>query len=275
MSDYIDLIILIIAGALGGFLSGLLGIGGGVIFIPFLDYFLGAIGYKDEELVKFILANSLFIIIFTGLISSYKHYKLKNFHPKAILYTVFPAVVSSQIFTILNNKYNFYSENIFSVVFISLMIYIFFKMAFAKEMHMDGEVTSTDASTRKYGIVGFFTGLVSAMSGLGGGAVMIPMFTHYMKLGIKTANSISVGTMPLFVLPLAISYLNSTPVVSNSPAWEIGYMNFSIVLPMIAGVILLAPLGVKTAQKVSSKTLSVIFAMVILVNIVKMILKLI
>lgn len=275
MPEYLDLIILVIAGALGGFLSGLLGIGGGVIFIPFLDYFFYKLGYYDNELVRVILANSLFIIIFTGLISSYKHYKLNNFHPKAIIYTVIPAIISSSVFTYLVKKYEFYDEKVFSIVFISLMIYIFIKMVNVKKKDEEQIIEATEGKPTKFGIVGFLTGLVSAMSGLGGGAVMIPMFTRYMKLSIKVANSISVGTMPLFVLPIAIVYFNYKPEIETDSIWQFGYMNFAITLPMVLGVIFLAPLGVKTSQKVSERTLSIIFAIVVLVNIIKMVFKLI
>ena len=64
MLEWFDYLLLIAAGAIGGFMSGLIGVGGGIIFVPILTYFLSRLGYADEVLVKAVLANSLFAIIF-------------------------------------------------------------------------------------------------------------------------------------------------------------------------------------------------------------------
>jgi uncharacterized membrane protein YfcA len=69
--EIIDYVILAVFGALGAFISGFLGVGGGIIYIPVLDYFLKKAGMNDDMLVKGILANSLFTIIFSGSVSSY------------------------------------------------------------------------------------------------------------------------------------------------------------------------------------------------------------
>ena len=85
--EIIDYVILAVFGALGAFISGFLGVGGGIIYIPVLDYFLKKAGMNDTMLVKGILANSLFTIIFSGSVSSYNQYKHGNFFPKQILQT--------------------------------------------------------------------------------------------------------------------------------------------------------------------------------------------
>ena len=56
-------------------MSGLIGVGGGIIFVPILTYFLSRLGYADEVLVKAVLANSLFAIIFTGGTISFKQFR--------------------------------------------------------------------------------------------------------------------------------------------------------------------------------------------------------
>ena len=95
MLAYSDFIILFLRGSVGAFLSGFLGVGGGIVYIPILDYFLSKLGFSDDNLVKAILANSLFTIIFSGSVSSYKQYKLGNFYPREIFYTAITGVLAA------------------------------------------------------------------------------------------------------------------------------------------------------------------------------------
>ena len=65
MIDYTAIIYIFLLGSIGGFLSGFLGVGGGIVYVPILDYFLTKLGFTDGDLVNAILANSLFTIIFS------------------------------------------------------------------------------------------------------------------------------------------------------------------------------------------------------------------
>ena len=85
--DYSLILTLFFFGIVGGFISGLLGVGGGIIFVPILSTVLATIGYGDEELAKYILANSFAATFFAGAVSTLKQYKLNSFYPKRILKT--------------------------------------------------------------------------------------------------------------------------------------------------------------------------------------------
>ena len=50
---------LLLLGSLGGFLAGLLGVGGGVLFIPVITAYLQQYNISSAEMVKFTLANSI------------------------------------------------------------------------------------------------------------------------------------------------------------------------------------------------------------------------
>jgi uncharacterized membrane protein YfcA len=252
-----DIIILAICGCIGGFMSGYLGVGGGIVYIPVLDYFLYKLGLRDDDLVKSILANSLFTIIFSGSVASYKQYRTGNFYPREILLTAIPGMVSSLFLTWLIKSGDWYSKGIFNYVFASMMLLIIIRMFFFKpHANLESEV---EGPSYKFNITGLFAGVITAFSGLGGGVVMTPVFTDWIKINIKKASSISNGVIPLFALGIGIYNLTSSPAF-DIPMWHFGFIVFPVVIPLIAATFIFAPLGVKASHTSSQKTVRLVFA---------------
>ena len=251
-----DFIILFLFGSFGGFMSGYLGVGGGIIYVPVLDYFLSKY-FHDTELVKAVLANSLFVIMFSAAVASYKQYKLGNLYFKEIVQTLLPGIVSVVILQILINRGTWYSRDVFLYFFLTMLLFVVFKMFLSKPKTIIAK--STKADNYKYNITGAFAGIVTAMSGLGGGVIMTPVFTEWMKLDIKKASAISTGVILGFAIVIGILNLNAVPqnYVNN---FQFGYILLPIALPLIIGTFLFAQMGVKTAQKSKSQTIRIIFA---------------
>ncbi|MBC7382867.1 MAG: sulfite exporter TauE/SafE family protein [Bacteroidia bacterium] len=254
-----DYLIIAILGSFGAFLSGLLGVGGGIIFIPVLDHFLKKCGMHDDMLVKGILANSLFTIIFSGSVSSYKQYKMGNFFPKQIWQTALPGVFTAILLTYLIKSGNWYNKGTFNYVFAGMLLVIMIRM-FLKGKTTPG--TWPEPTARQFGTTGFFTGIITALSGLGGGVVMTPVFTDVLKIPIKKASSISNGVIPLFAIAIGIYNLGDTPPYKISE-WQVGYIVFPVILPMILAAFIFAPLGVKIAQQTTQSIIRLIFAMMV------------
>jgi len=251
-----DYLLILLLSSTGGFMSGFLGVGGGIIFIPILDFYLRKIGLEGGDSVKAILANSLFTIIFSGLFSSYKQFKLGNFFPKEIMYTASTGVISAVGMTAIIKAGTWYNAQLFSYVFAGMLFLITTRMFLSKPKQV---IVETTIKPIKYSITGFFAGIITAMSGLGGGVVMTPVFTDWLKVDIRKASSISNGVIPVFAIAVGILNL-STPATVKVSDWQIGFIIFPVVLPMIISSIIFAPLGVSIAQKTPQKYIRVVFA---------------
>ena len=66
---------LLALGLAAGFLAGLLGIGGGMLLVPFLTFILGQRGVDAGLAVKMAIATSMATIMFTSLSSVRAHHR--------------------------------------------------------------------------------------------------------------------------------------------------------------------------------------------------------
>jgi uncharacterized membrane protein YfcA len=262
-----DIIILIIAGGLGGLLSGLLGVGGGVVYVVILTHYFEKLQLGNIEQVRFILSNSFFAILFSSLIGSYQQIKLKNFYLREVLLTASTAVVSWIIVTLLIINFDWYSKEVFTIIFIILLIASALKM-FLTSKNGSNNVYKDILPKKTYPIVGIFTGFFSALSGLGGGVITVPALSDIMKLKIRKATSISLGVIPFLAAASFILYALASPQENVSSS--LGYLNPKLVIPMVLGGLFTAPIGVRLSNKLSEKTTRLYFVLLLLIVSVRM-----
>lgn len=196
----LDILILFSTGLAAGFLSGFLGIGGGVIAVPVLVYFLSGTVEPD---ILFLTAStiSLGVVFFASSNSAIKHIKSHNYYKKAIvpvaLGSILGPVPGSWICAVIPDKGRML---IFSVTLGLLAVRIFF---------LDNE--DEDGNPKKHPrfsypvmfLSGLFMGTVSAMTGIGGGSILVPLLAVILHFNIKKA----VGLASIVMIFNAVSSL--------------------------------------------------------------------
>lgn len=264
--DTINVIVVLAGGLLGGFLAGLLGIGGGVIYVTILSYVL-ADSIESSEIVWYIVANSAFGIFIATASASIKNIKMHQFYFKESLKVAIPALLTILGFSYWITQTHWYSKEKFTFFFVLILILFALRMFFDKRSSSD----KNSISDRKFIFTGLLTGIFSALSGLGGGIIMIPFFSSIFKLQIKKAKSISLSVMPVITFGMSVFYALQHNKVVETDFYSIGYLLPQIALPLALCVYFSAPLGVKTANKLDDKQLKVIFAALILAVVARMI----
>jgi uncharacterized protein len=269
-------------GCFGGFLFGMVGIGGNVLYIPVFSILLTQIGFHDEELSRAIIANALFILVFTGSAVSWKQFSVGNFFLREILLTASTGASTAFLICLLIKSGNWYDKKTFDLVFTGLLIITLLRLFTGqnkeKKETLSPNLEQGDPSVfspifnKKYPffIVGTITGALTAFSGLGGSIVMIPLFTEFVGLSMKKAHSISVGVVPLMALTISTFYFFGKPNVVSLPISQFGYLNVGMVAPVIIGSMITAPFGVQAAHKVKPRTQKMVFATIVGVVLFKM-----
>ncbi|MFL5730012.1 MAG: sulfite exporter TauE/SafE family protein [Cytophagaceae bacterium] len=255
-----------LAGLIGGFIAGLVGIGGGVVYVFIIPISLSYIGVPKAEIVQYTIANSMFAILFASASANYVLIRLKLFYRKAVLIISLSAIVSSVLVLHFIVNTPWYSLRVFNIIIVVLLFYMLFTtLRSARKVF----VFPLDSLKRwKLAIVGAAGGTIAALSGLGGGIVIIPILNSFMKIDMRKASSISSGVIMLTALTMTLYNLFEKPV-HEFKAYNMGYIIFPIALTLSLGVVIASPFGVKISRKLSSSTISYIYAGFLILVILK------
>ncbi len=268
MESIIDIITLVLLGGLGGLLAGLLGIGGGIIYVLIFDYFLSRLGIPKELFVPSIIANSMFAILFAGISGSYKQWKNNNFFPNEMITTGLAASISSITFSYIISHGTWYTKEKFSIVFIILLVLIAIRLFTQRKKTESNE--NAKASISALSLTGIISGTIAAFSGIGGGVIIVPILTDIIKMPIKKATSISLGVIS--IMALFTSFYNgmfSTVNTSNQPL-----LIFSLAIPVAIGSLIASPIGVSVSHKLKPSQIRIILIIFLIVVISKMLIAL-
>lgn len=248
---------LVLIGIFAGFISGLLGVGGGFLIVPLQYFLLESVGVSSSLALLTSLGTSLAIIIPTASSGAYRHSK--------VLKNIFKPGVKLGIFGIIGGVMggiivSYLPVNIIKIIFGIFLIFI----AIYNFLTVNNDKSETRLSFNIFNIaiVGLIVGLLSGILGIGGGLFIILALT--LLFGYSLIQSIGISSV--FISSTAIggtlSYIYTGWNIDTLP-YSLGYV--SILNLLIIGMfsIPLAYYGAKVAHKIPAKTLKKIFAILV------------
>ncbi len=265
-----DLIILSLAmlgtGLVGGILAGMLGVGGGIVIVPMLEFALGFVGVDPSIRMHIAIATSLATIIPTSISSSRAHFKRGS---------VDLALVKSWALWIMAGTLagTWLASLVHSRVLSGLFAVVAFLVALKMMLPLDNK-TLTAGMPKGPAIYSAPTliGLISAMIGIGGGSLSVPTMTAFGE-PIHRA----VGTAALFglliAIPGTIGYMVTGYGNPLLPAGSLGYVNFLGLALIAPTTVLAAPFGARLAHAMNKRHLTLLFGSFLLIVAIRMLVK--
>ncbi len=258
------ILILLACGCLAGFLAGLLGIGGGVVFVP-VFYFVFMHAFHADGNTAMVLATgtSLTCMIPTSISAALSQYRrgntslevLRIWAPGLILGVICGAVISS-----------FYGGEWLAILFGSVMILNSLNTLLrAKAKPMFASLPRPFIQR----MLGFLIAGFSVMLGIGGGTLTVPVLN---ACSVEPHKSIGTSSaVSLFVcVPGAVIMLATGTTPADAPLGTFGLVNLLAALCVVPISVLFAPLGVRFGKKISPVTLKRIFAVALFIVSVRM-----
>jgi len=121
--------------------------------------------------------------------------------------------------------------------------------------------------------IGLASGVVSALAGVGGGVITIPMMYYFLKMPLKLTIGTSSATVIITAFFSVAGYILSGMGHADLPEWSLGFVDLQHGIAIIIGTFLLARIGAYVSFKTSPYRLRIMFALFIISLSVYMLLK--
>jgi len=256
-------LIYIFLGIFAGTLSGIFGIGGGLVIVPTLLFCFKLLNFPQEHIMHMTIGTSLAVILVTVTNSMYGHHLNKNIDWKIVKKIFIFLVVGAFGGGFVSKSLDTFTlELIFAVYVVLVSLKMFSELKIERELR--------ETSNTLYGVVGFIIGFKSTILGIGGGTISIPFLTwrgHPMKTAVGVSASLGI---PIALAGVS-SYIYNGYALESLPENSLGY----VYLPAVIGVVLtssyFARVGAKLSHKLPQEKMKKGFAVFLMIVAVKMI----
>ncbi len=238
-----DIILYILCGLSAGLLAGYLGLGGGIVMVPYLTIVTG-LDFKTAVPV------SVSAIMVNSLAASNEYLKKGMVDIEMVivlsLFMVIGNITGSNLSQVIPSDF-------IRLVFTVLLIYT--ALSLLKDKKKSEQISFSDNRMKMFFItvvISFFTGILAGLLGIGGGVILVPVLYLVVGLPLTTAR----GTSSLMVgfsaaAAATVYFLN-------------GMIDYMVVAPVITGVVIGGKLGGYLGTIAKPKIVKIIFVCVML-----------
>jgi uncharacterized protein len=221
----------ILVGFIAGVLSGLFGVGGGVVTTPAVNVLLGGTAIQA-------IATPLPVILPTSVVGAYTYARAGEVSFRAARWAIPPGIAGAIGGAFLTELVNAHLLLVLTAVLIAWTAFEVMRGRPSRTPWVKGATPGW-----KYSAIGTVAGFVSGLLGVGGGIVMVPAFTLAIGMPLKRALGTSLVVIAALVIPGTIVH------------WALGHIDWAIFGVLTLGVVPGARLGARLAIGARERTL--------------------
>jgi uncharacterized membrane protein YfcA len=244
---------LVVAGLAAGFLSGLLGIGGGGVLVPALYEVFRALDVDPAIRMHLALGTTLAVIVPTAF-RSFAGHRARGSVDMGLLRRVAPFILLGVLAGVLTAKVS--SGDTLKWVWVVAAGLVSLKMALGRDdWRLGDHLPPSPWPQGAASVVAYISTLMS----IGGATFVVPLLTLY-GYPILTAVATATGFGTMVAIPGVLGYAWAGWDASGLPPFSLGYVNL-LGLAIVAPIsVYAAPYGVRVAHSIPRRTLELAFA---------------
>ena len=245
-------------GVIAGLLAGLLGVGGGLILVAALVWLLPLHGIAHEAAMHAALASSMASIVLTAASSAYSHHRRGSVLWPTVAWMVPGLLLGGWLGSLLAVALD---DDVLKWGVAGYCFIAAAQMGFGRVRPTSGAEVVPDGPAMSAAGVGI--GAVSAVVGIGGGSMTVPLLVWrgvaaVRAVGTSSACGVAIG------LASAAGYALNAPA-GVLPDHAVGYVYLPAAIGVAATSVLAAPLGSRMAHAISGLALKRVFAVFLVV----------
>jgi uncharacterized protein len=217
-------------GLVSGILSGMFGVGGGVVMTPGIQLLLGA-----PPIVA--LATPLPAIFPTALVGAFTYKKAGHVDTRAATWMIVPGIAGAVIGAALTRTINTHL-----LLFVTAILIGYQAIGVLRKDRSGSRRTALDTSPWVFASIGGVAGVISGLLGVGGGLIMVPLLARWLRMPLKTVLGTSLLAVVALVVPGTIVHAS------------LGHIDWAIFVAIVIGSVPGARLGAKIALRAKDRS---------------------
>jgi uncharacterized membrane protein YfcA len=230
----VDAALGLLIGFVAGVLSGLFGVGGGIVMTPGIQVLMGA-----APIVA--LATPLPAILPTALTGAFTYQRSGQVDTRATAWMVGPGIVGAVAGAALTDVVDTHVLLIITAVLLGWQAVGVLRGA--RDRTREDDPALTPPAPSKFLVIGLVAGFVSGLLGIGGGLIMVPLMVGWLGMPLKRALGTSLLTIAVLVIPGTVVHT------------LLGHIDWAIFLVITVGAVPGARVGALFALGTRERTL--------------------
>jgi uncharacterized protein len=222
VSAPIEFLLTVLVGMATGILSGMFGIGGAVVSTPAIRA-LGATALQA-------IGSTLPSILPSSISGSLRYQRERIINGRIVLWTSAFGIPASVAGSRLSDAVPG-NGHLLMIATAALVAYTGYRTAFPNERTLSRGQHGLHDEQWRLAIIGVAAGMLSGLLGIGGGVLMVPLFSAWVGMDLKPTIATSLACVGIFAIPGTLTH------------WYLGHIDWTFAIALAIGAIPGARIG--------------------------------